>query len=407
MLLSYLLQSCLALLLWLIIHAATLNTTTVPLLRLIRGTRSNNALSGLSAPLDRLRKSNFFYSTASFVADFHEAQCYFIIAVSIALIHAQHQSASFNGTNNWHSLTINQYYIGTISSAGSIPPILTQLTLHHLGMDSVYSLSCLTLTYIMATISVMQFEGLDATKVARIFEDKEALVECGDHPSLRTFCAVKALKHGLTWPKWVIFPWAILIEVLWLLRIWSLVSMRRAATQRQKNSKAKLHTPLHPGIERLCLFGEGVAEAMRLRPVATTIVKGIVFLSPVAVLCVMGIQMSRLEALQRILADSFDSSKGWNVGQVLAVLLWAPVIARYLYTVACTWNPLCLFAVSSANPSQSWRSRRVFNSPVRRICHRQALRHVAPPIWMAKRRNWGTVFATRGHSRGQRRLFNI
>lgn len=315
-------QSAVAVFLWLIVRSAAFGRL-----------QKRDCSSGLSAQLYRLRQSNFFYSTASFVADFHEAQCYFIIAVSIALIRASTQSAGFNGADNWNSLVYSRSCVEITAVAGVVPVVLTQFTLSYLGMDSVYSLLCLTLTLVMSVVGVLQPGNLTASRVYQMFSDHEGLDECGGHPSLRTYCK-NYDGIGSTWAKLAILPCFIPTGIFWCLKIRTLDSERKTVSRLRRSTKVKLHVLSHPWAKGASLMWDKAIHTPWLRSTTRFITKGILVIANLGLFGLMGCVLAALILLQNQAAFDLDQG-GWNVGQVIAVLVWAPVIARYLYTVFC------------------------------------------------------------------------
>lgn len=325
------LQSCLAVVLWFAVRLGTMKSTFPNLFRRPEDGAAPNRLATL---FERFSKTNFFYSTACFLADFHESQCFFIIAVSIALLYANGQPASFNGAENWESLIINQDYINLIASAGALPPILTQLSLHRLGMDSVYGLLCSTVAVLMAGVTLTQLLVLRAEQVWVMFQDKhkQGLDDCGGNLSLRTYCTENPWP-GTSRPSMTrILPWLSVLGLLGLLKARSLILERKDRPGPRKGN----NSPDQPSSDRegalLALLrkraggGFWVSKIGRAMKVILSLCQATLVGFVIYYIAAMGIRSS---------TDAYSASSTWNVGQVIAVLVWAPVVARYLYTVFC------------------------------------------------------------------------
>lgn len=140
--------------------------------------------------LHRIKDSNFAHATSSFLIELHEAQCFFVLAISIASLYAQNQPADFNGADSWESLLQNQILLVQLTNRAIFPIFLVELMLPWFtdSMASVYSLSCSTLAVTMAGVTLTQLTDFDTDRVHRMFSGDEGLEECGGRPSLRTFC---------------------------------------------------------------------------------------------------------------------------------------------------------------------------------------------------------------------------
>lgn len=261
------------------------------------------------------------HTTAAFLTEFHEAQCFFIFATSVALIYAQKQPADFNGAENWQSLVDNQALLSILGLSGAAPLVLTQLTLHRLSMSSVYSLTCSTLALIMAGVAMTQLKEFDADRVHHMFRQAEGIEECGWSPSLRTFCATSYEDQKKSVVQ--IFPWLALLFVLWWIKIESMLSKGRGSYPARAK---KQHL-------------EDVFALSR-RATATEWTKDIVprfvhLCIPVAHGIIVFIVIRNLDYLRSSLGQGPSGEDEWNIGQIIAMLIWVPVLAKYLYTVLC------------------------------------------------------------------------
>jgi hypothetical protein len=311
---------------------STANLLARPYLYVLRRRRARNyTLSSLfpqaARRLHRIQDSNFMHATAAFLTEFHEAQCFFIFATSIALIYAQKQTADFNGADNWQSLVDNQELVSNLGLSGAAPIILTQLTLDRLGMNSVYSLTCSTLSLVMAGVVLTQLRDFDADRVHQMFSTTEGIDECGGHPSLRTFCASRSYAPDPTTASAAsIFPWLALLFVLWCVKIASMVSKARG-TYSGRARKQRL--------EEVFALSRRATATEWARDIAPRVIK-------LAVLAAHGVIVALLYSNLGFIAMSLERSSnedgGWNVGQIIAMLIWVPVLAKYLYTVLCKFD---------------------------------------------------------------------
>lgn len=312
---------------------STANLLARPYLYVLRLRRARNyTLSSLfpqaARRLHRIQDSDFMHATAAFLTEFHEAQCFFIFATSIALIYAQKQKAKFNGADNWQSLVDNQELVSILALSGAAPIILTQLTLDRLRMNSVYSLTCSTLSVMMAGVVLTQLREFDVDRVHQMFSKTEGLDECGGHPSLRTFCVstTSSRRDPTTASAKKIFPWLALVIALWCVKI---ASMRSKAQGTYPGRARKQRLEQVFALSRRATATEWAKDIVpRVVKLGVLVAHGII----------VALLYNNLGLIVMSFGDSGDEDGGWNVGQIIAMLIWVPVLAKYLYTVLCKFD---------------------------------------------------------------------
>ena len=352
---SYLVQAVLALAAWLVIRILacrwTVHFWVKPYMYYVgRYQRHKPTFAGifprLSNILHRLEDSRIAHATICFLTDFHEAQCFFIIAISSAIIHAQ-RFASANNFDSWESVLHNQELLALLSALGPIPVILTQLTLASSQPEvSIYSLLCSTVALIMAGISSKVMHTPDATSIQTMFRDDTEVEECGFRPSLRRSCSktleltqmvpVEDVKRRDLSP--IAFSLLIVIGVFWAMNLKS----------RFWPNFGKYTTDQDGNIPRRAAIWKWTRVIWR-------------FITPVAIFCVelwlviFICHNLHFLAMSSLWIDSFLSLRDegflmfsddnyslgdmqWNLGQTVAILIWAPVLAKYLYTLLCKSN---------------------------------------------------------------------
>lgn len=332
---SYMLQSLLAIYAWIVLALLTCKDEVEFLTDALEHWTTFRRGSRSLAFLDRIKDSNMTHSTVAFLNEFHETQCFFILAISIAVIYAQSQTAGFNSADNWKSLVVNQDILSSLGLAGVQPLILTQLTLHRMAEVSVYSLICSTLAVIMAGISMPKPQGFDATRVHEMFKDKQGINQCGGHPSLRTFCT-DTVDPGFSQTD--VFPWLIVLGVLWCMKLWPIICEAR---ERGRESSSK----------DLDNEAEDPAPTSRQATYwkwARLIAKWAIHLAFIVVrLMLVGCIIVALPTIPTPTDGKQDAFKyvgavgtdnAWNVGQVVAMLVWVPILAKYFYTILCKFR---------------------------------------------------------------------
>ncbi|KAI9170618.1 hypothetical protein HJFPF1_00087 [Paramyrothecium foliicola] len=180
----------------------------------------------VSSVLIRMEQTNLAHATKTFVSEFQEAQCFFVIAVQIALLYANPLPADANGSNNWQSLVSNRQTSETIAIQAALLLIVVQISLSQAQLGSYYSFL-------------------------------------------------------------LVFVAEVLVDAAW-----------RTAT--------------NPDFDQVTLF---------------------LFGCEVLLLTFLGLQLYDKAHPDISSTLSYTTGNHWNVGQVIAVLVWAPVISRYLHLI--------------------------------------------------------------------------
>ncbi|KAF5986400.1 hypothetical protein FBULB1_2463 [Fusarium bulbicola] len=184
-----------------------INTTTSLFTHLFRKRNPGPSLLGHRVSgLERLERTNLAHATSTFLAELHEAQCFFVVAIEIALINASSRSAIFTGAENWQSLLWNCDSVQFLAGMGAWPIILGQISLRRAELDSMYYLLLSTLALVLAGVAADTAANPDPDRIYEMFQGQNTLEECGGHPSLRTFCVEERESmycHSRTAPEFV------------------------------------------------------------------------------------------------------------------------------------------------------------------------------------------------------------
>jgi hypothetical protein len=101
----------------------------------------------------RPREFILFYATDCFMAEFAEAQSFYVIAIVIAIMYSNTQGVSFNGAANYISVILNQKMVFSIAFFASLPILITQFCLFRIRMDSIYSFLFSTTALVLANVT--------------------------------------------------------------------------------------------------------------------------------------------------------------------------------------------------------------------------------------------------------------
>ncbi|KAI8682478.1 hypothetical protein NCS56_00370800 [Fusarium sp. Ph1] len=272
-----------------------------------------------------IRRTTLAHATTTFLAEFHEAQCYSIMSIEIALLYAKSR-ASYIGSNNWASLSEFDYFVRMIAMAGAWPVILTQTTLHRIRLEAIYYLALSTIALVLVTVAALTAVAPDIDDVYKLFKGQNMVSECGDNTSLRAFCLPRSNLPETSWFTGFFIFVTFLTGMLWVARLWKAIiniswlrNKYRNLTQRQQEKLAEARDIFEKASVLVFLITEGVAIA---------------FLS---------LNMIDLVNLRREL-DVGD----WGIGQIIAVLVWAPVISKYLLLIIFVIEKGFVYRISQA-----------------------------------------------------------
>ncbi|KAF5244803.1 hypothetical protein FANTH_7627 [Fusarium anthophilum] len=292
-----------------------INTTASLFTHLFRKRNPGPSLLGHRVSgLERLERTNLAHATSTFLAELHEAQCFFVVAIEIALINASSRSAIFTGAENWQSLLWNRDSVQFLAGMGAWPIILGQISLQRAELDSMYYLLLSTLALVLAGVAADTAANPDPDRIYKMFQGQNTLEECGGHPSLRTFCVEE--RESIYWyvfPAGSIYAFLGLLAILWWAKIWSLCNSP-AAFLKKHESLSKRQLEAWEWIKwilmQASLFAIHIAEAGAL-----------------ACIC-FSLAVIRAPLLNLLLRGETGT---WSVGQLVAVLIWAPVISKYAH----------------------------------------------------------------------------
>jgi len=292
-----------------------INTSTSIFTHLFRKRNPGpNLLTHRVSGLERLERTNLAHATSTFLAELHEAQCFFVVAIEIALINASSRSAIFTGADNWQSLLWNRDSVQFLAGMGAWPIILGQISLRRAELDSMYYLILSTLALALAGVAADTAANPDPDRIYKMFQGQNTLEECGGHPSLRTFCVEE--RESIYWyvfPAGSIYAFLGLLAILWWAKLWSMCNSPASFVKRHKSlSKRQLEAWewFKWFVIKASLLGIHIAEAGAL-----------------ACIC-FGLAVIRAPLLNLLLRGETGT---WSVGQLVAVLIWAPVISKYAH----------------------------------------------------------------------------
>lgn len=289
---------------------------------------------GLHKFFTKLERANFFHATNSFLAEFSEAQCFYAMFIAIAVIYADSQGATFNGATNWPSVSVNQEETNFVSLFGFVPILLVQISLQRASMDSVYSLVISTAAWILIGVAGVATEKPLTISRFHNMMKKDGMAlhleECGGNLSLRALCDglgvgilfIDESSYVWYWSPMLLYLWCVKSRehLLRMGRLFFAALINKASKRRNVAwTKAILALKKHLWFWRRFIT---------------------LFLLYFAYCYLLYMMVFLVVLVVQVLRASYgdDSDRPWGLGQVIALLVWVPVLAKYLYTLVCKFG---------------------------------------------------------------------
>jgi len=269
----------------------------------------------------------------STLLEFQEMQIFFTISVQIATLSSFNSEMEDNPDNN------NTSFSGAIFNSGlaSILCISTTATmlLTQCALPRVlwwYSFALMTASCVLSAIVFMKRSNLTPppAKLWEKFTNDAPLPLCGGNPSPMTFCRMPEQTRfmdndiaGYSTFVVCLAAWLGLLvdqllhnDIEWLS---SLVTGARDA--------------LRKGLGRSNIASSTAHQEGRKRPWTANLVPGYWFIIQALLFILAFIHISVLALI--VEGADFAKGSGWNFGQLIAVTLWAPTIAKFIYYNIC------------------------------------------------------------------------
>ncbi|KAH6880748.1 hypothetical protein B0T10DRAFT_581400 [Thelonectria olida] len=320
-LISYIMQGSIALYAWGVVRVftatRTINSFMAPFVWLYfrfegkRATRPpftelHPRFAGL---LQRIKENNFAHSTSSFLAELQEGQCFVTLAVQIALWYANSEDAEFNGAQNWQSMADTRSIILTLGITSLAAVTLAQMNLRRLGLDSFYTFLLATSVVILTSVLSDKVLKPSSDKFREMFQDTNKVQECGGNPSLRTFCMDQG--YDPSWRLLYYLCW-VALGVLWLKKLWRELGGAQWYLIKSQGLPKKAQKVIS-------------SAGLALSKLTT----GFMFYVEITMLGLIVVGINKV----KFAFDDILSAQTWNIGQIIAMLVWAPVLSKYLYLI--------------------------------------------------------------------------
>ena len=278
---------------------------------------SNEALNPrLKSILSRIEESKIADATTNLLVEFQEAQSFFVLAIQIALLYATLQGISFINATSMSGYIANQQWIRESALFVLFPVILTQINLRRMGRDSIYSyLLCIVIMALGAAAVETVVLSYQQDALWALFAGQFPVEECGGNSSLRAYCT-----HGTT------FVVAGSDSLPFVLAVYGVLLLEKLSIVL---SSARWYSGLG---SKLSVTQAKVIKSMKS---AMSFILALFYASSeIALVALIGKSFSTIYG---------TATEGWNIGQLIAALIWAPVLAKYIYQITRECNPASVF----------------------------------------------------------------
>lgn len=292
----------------------------------------------LQSFLRRLESSNGLQSTITLVIDFQEAQCFFLIAVQIGILFATNQGSEFHANSTMFSLEENRRAAHDLASLGIALVCLVQMTLCRLRVDSTYIL--LLSTFVVALATATMEWGFNREHMATIVSSLQESIpveQCGELGSLRFQCSGETAFVGTG----MHYIWSgghqsanqarVAMSYLGLVLVWAIKISRELSSRACRRDMKRY--------QRLSAWTRRLSVQVWVPVVASIIQFGLEFWLAFTVVVNLDSLIQHAGSYVDYVDDDGDSSKAylstqsWDIGQIIAILVWAPVLFRYMYVL--------------------------------------------------------------------------
>ncbi|PSR77102.1 hypothetical protein BD289DRAFT_445831 [Coniella lustricola] len=264
----------------------------------------------------RIARSRPAAALLSVLAEFQEVQVFFVASIqltTLAIFASSNHAAMLSSSSSFAEAVLNVEIVQMLSVTGTLPLLFTQIGLMRLGVRWWYLTVMVLLTFSLAIIISQQSLMPDYDTLWNYFKENAPIEACGDNPSPMTYCldtltgidgALGSVDSGL-FVGFFVFP-ALVADNLW----------------HSLNRHGKLD-------KRLDNWEVRNSSVLFLRRRAWPILKKAGwFCLEFALLIYVGMY---LKALIDILKFVGTAKSSWTFGQLIAVMVWAPLAGKYLY----------------------------------------------------------------------------
>lgn len=252
----------------------------------------------------------------SALVEFQEVQGFFAISIQFAtliIFASDNHAAMLSSTNSFAEAVINVEIVQMLSINGMLPVLFTQIGLMRFGVRWWYMTAIVGCVFVLALVISQKSLMPDYETLWEYFKSESPIEMCGGNPSPMTYClsSLSGLNSALKTMNSGLIVGCVVVSFLFLDQCW--YSLNHDGRMDRMLDRWEL------GNSKVLLFRR------RVWPVLSGLVW---FCLEFALLVYVGLYMKSLvDVLQFVGTSSGD----WTFGQLIAIMVWAPVVGKYLY----------------------------------------------------------------------------
>lgn len=263
-----------------------------------------------------LSRSRPAAALTSGLVEFQEVQGFFVLSIQFAtliIFASSDHAAMLSSTNSFAEAVINVECVQMLSINGMLPVLFTQIGLKRLGVRWWYMTAIVFSVFILA-VYISQLSLMpDYETLWAYFQEESPIATCGGNPSPMTYCldSLSGLNDSLTRMNSGLFVGCMAVPALLLDQIWHAM-----------NRKGRMD-------EALDSWELSNSKVLFFRRRAWPVIQAVMWFGlEFALLIYVGIY---LKTVVDILKFVGTSASDWTFGQLIAIMVWAPVVGKYFY----------------------------------------------------------------------------
>lgn len=264
----------------------------------------------------RIARSRPAAALTSALVEFQEVQGFFVISIQFAtliIFASDNHAAMLSSTNSFAEAVLNVEVVQMLSINGMLPVLFTQIGLMRFGVRWWYMTAIVGTVFVLALVISQKSLMPDYETLWDYFKAESPIDMCGGNPSPMTYCldSLNGLNASLQTMNSGLLVGCVVVSFLFLDQCWYSLN--------------------HDGrLTRLLDRWElGHAKVLVVRRRLWPVVSGVLwFCLEFALLVYVGFYM---KSVVDILQFVGTSSSDWTFGQLIAIMVWAPVVGKYLY----------------------------------------------------------------------------
>ncbi|KUI68946.1 hypothetical protein VM1G_04358 [Cytospora mali] len=263
-----------------------------------------------------ISRSRAAAALTSALVEFQEVQGFFVASIQFATIiifASDDESAMLSSTSSFGEAVLNVEVVQMLSINGVLPVLLIQVGLMRLGVRWWYMTTIVVGVFVVALVIATKSLMPDYDTLWAYFKESGPIDLCGGNPSPMTYCleSLDGLNAVLQSMNSGLMLGCVTASVLLLDQIWFSLNSNNRLDDALNSWELKNSAVLF--LRR------------RVRPVFMALLW---FCLEFGLLVYVGIY---LKAVIEVLNVVGTESSNWTYGQLIAVMVWAPVVGKYLY----------------------------------------------------------------------------